>query len=71
MATATMEHEDTAAMGEYWTNLPTDAFVEILLRFPQGNRWRLCLVCRRWRDVIRERMPQAHPTSAPWRSRSS
>ncbi|XP_066351729.1 uncharacterized protein [Miscanthus floridulus] len=59
MATATMESEDTAAMDECWTNLPTDAFVEILLRVPQGNRWRLRFVCRRWRDVIRERMPPA------------
>jgi hypothetical protein len=50
--------EDTAAVGEYWTNLPTDAFMEILLRVPQGNRCRLRLVCWRWRDVIRERMPQ-------------
>ncbi|TVU05356.1 hypothetical protein EJB05_48515, partial [Eragrostis curvula] len=38
-------------------NLPTDAFVEILLRLHSRKRWRLRLVCRRWRDVIRERTP--------------
>ncbi|CAO2191920.1 unnamed protein product [Urochloa humidicola] len=38
-------------------SLPTDAFVEILLRLPTTKRWRLRLVCRHWRDVIRDRTP--------------
>ncbi|TVU05363.1 hypothetical protein EJB05_48522, partial [Eragrostis curvula] len=38
-------------------NLPTDAFVEILLRVPSPKRWLLRRVCRRWRDVIRSRTP--------------
>ncbi|KAK3123769.1 hypothetical protein QOZ80_8AG0635760 [Eleusine coracana subsp. coracana] len=38
-------------------NLPTDAFVEILLRLHPIKRWRLRLVCRRWCDVIQDRTP--------------
>ncbi|KAJ1269002.1 hypothetical protein BS78_07G176800 [Paspalum vaginatum] len=54
MATPTpIGGEETA---EGW-NLPTDVFVEILLLLPAIVRWRLRLVCRHWRDVIRERTP--------------
>ncbi|CAO2191921.1 unnamed protein product [Urochloa humidicola] len=42
-------------------NLPTDVFVEILLRLPPTKRWRLRLVCRHWRDVIRDRTPAPAP----------
>lgn len=38
--------------------LPTDAFVDILLRLPTSARRRLRLVCKRWRDVINERTPE-------------
>ncbi|CAO2191919.1 unnamed protein product [Urochloa humidicola] len=40
---------------EGFNNLPTDAFVEILLRLPPSARRRFRLVCKRWRDVINER----------------
>jgi hypothetical protein len=42
--------------------LPTDAFVEVLLRFPTSSRCRVRLVCKRQRDVINERTPERHPT---------
>ncbi|CAO2162911.1 unnamed protein product [Urochloa humidicola] len=40
--------------------LPTDAFVEVLLRLPTSSRRRFRLVCKRWRDVIDERTPERH-----------
>ncbi|CAO2202361.1 unnamed protein product [Urochloa humidicola] len=43
---------------EGFNNLPTDAFVEILLRLPLSARRRFRLVCKRWRDVINERTPE-------------
>ncbi|KAF8646707.1 hypothetical protein HU200_065709 [Digitaria exilis] len=43
-------------------NLPTDAFVEILLRLPTTTRRLLRFVCKRWRDVIDERVPDRHVT---------
>ncbi|KAG2584135.1 hypothetical protein PVAP13_6KG276900 [Panicum virgatum] len=39
-------------------DVPTDAFVEILLRLPTSARRRFRLVCKRWRDVIDERTPE-------------
>ncbi|TVU05394.1 hypothetical protein EJB05_48554, partial [Eragrostis curvula] len=39
-------------------SIPTDAFVDILLRLPQSARRRFRLVCRHWRDVINERTPE-------------
>ncbi|TVU05383.1 hypothetical protein EJB05_48542, partial [Eragrostis curvula] len=54
--------EATAAMDdEACLSLPTDLFVETLLRLPLCKRWRLRLVCRRWRDVIQERTPAPAP----------
>ncbi|XP_052139624.1 putative F-box protein At1g19160 [Oryza glaberrima] len=46
--------------------LPTDAFVEILLRLPPSARRRSRLVCRRWRDVVDARTPegQSHRAKA-------
>ncbi|CAL5005561.1 unnamed protein product [Urochloa decumbens] len=38
--------------------LPTDAFVEVLLRLPTSSRRRFRLVCKRWRDAIDERTPE-------------
>ncbi|CAO2202342.1 unnamed protein product [Urochloa humidicola] len=38
--------------------LPTDAFVEVLLRLPTSSRRRFRLVCKRWRHVIDERTPE-------------
>ncbi|KAF0909144.1 hypothetical protein E2562_031646 [Oryza meyeriana var. granulata] len=38
-------------------DLPTDAFVQILLRIAPSKRRRLRLVCRRWRNVIDSRAP--------------
>lgn len=35
-------------------NVPTDAFVEVLLHLPMSARRRFHLVCKRWRDVIDE-----------------
>ncbi|KAF8751005.1 hypothetical protein HU200_012302 [Digitaria exilis] len=43
-------------------NLPADAFVEILLRLPTTTRRLLRFVCKRWRDVIDERVPDRHVT---------
>ncbi|GJN15851.1 hypothetical protein PR202_gb02795 [Eleusine coracana subsp. coracana] len=42
-------------------NLPTDAFVEILLRLPPSSLWRFRLVSRHWRTVIDERTPRSRP----------
>ncbi|KAL6661205.1 hypothetical protein ACP70R_000589 [Stipagrostis hirtigluma subsp. patula] len=51
------ESKDKAmATADGW-NLPTDAFVEVLLLLPPSKRRRLRLVCRHWRDVIDERAP--------------
>ncbi|KAL6644611.1 hypothetical protein ACP70R_016219 [Stipagrostis hirtigluma subsp. patula] len=44
-------------MDEGW-NLPTDAFVEVLLRLPPSSRRRFRLVCRHWRDVVDTRTPE-------------
>ncbi|KAJ1269001.1 hypothetical protein BS78_07G176700 [Paspalum vaginatum] len=54
--------------------LPTDVFVEILLRLPAINRWRLRLVCRYWHYVILQRTPPVPEPMAlaivrVWRSR--
>ncbi|KAG0551055.1 hypothetical protein BDA96_01G391000 [Sorghum bicolor] len=52
--------EPTAAvdeLGTTWRSLPTDAFVEILLRLPPSRQRLLRLVCRHWRAVIDERTP--------------
>ncbi|CAL5013195.1 unnamed protein product [Urochloa decumbens] len=38
--------------------LPTDAFVEVLLRLPMSSRRRFRLVSKRWRDLINERTPE-------------
>ncbi|KAG2579584.1 hypothetical protein PVAP13_6NG263500 [Panicum virgatum] len=59
MATASASGREAtaAAVDECW-NLPTDAFVEILLRLPPIRRRWARLVCRRWRDVIDERTPR-------------
>jgi hypothetical protein len=38
--------------GTTWRSLPTDAFVEILLRLPPSSRRWVRLVCRHWRAVI-------------------
>uniref|UniRef100_A0A0E0BSX7 F-box domain-containing protein n=1 Tax=Oryza glumipatula TaxID=40148 RepID=A0A0E0BSX7_9ORYZ len=45
--------------------LPTDAFVEILLRLPPFTRRRFRLVCRRWRDLLDERTPRIHARVKP------
>ncbi|CAL4999566.1 unnamed protein product [Urochloa decumbens] len=42
-------------------SLPTDAFVEILLRLPPSCRLWARLVCRHWRDVIDARTPRIPP----------
>lgn len=44
--------------------LPTDAFVEILLRLPPSARRRSRLVCRRWRDVVDARTPEGQSRRA-------
>ncbi|KAL6661202.1 hypothetical protein ACP70R_000586 [Stipagrostis hirtigluma subsp. patula] len=64
-ATMVDRREGTAAVRGGWT-LPTDAFVEVLLRLPPRRRRRLRLVCRYWRDVISERSPvrRSQPTLA-------
>ncbi|CAL5013232.1 unnamed protein product [Urochloa decumbens] len=62
-ATALIGREATAAAGNGWS-LPTDTLVEILLRLPPTKRWRLRLVCRHWRDVIRDRSPAPAPPMA-------
>ncbi|CAL5005529.1 unnamed protein product [Urochloa decumbens] len=62
-ATPPIGREATAAAGNGW-NLPTDTLVEILLRLPPTKRWRLRLVCRHWRDVIRDRTPAPAPPTA-------
>ncbi|TVU05408.1 hypothetical protein EJB05_48569, partial [Eragrostis curvula] len=46
---------------EGW-DLPTDAFVDILLRLPSSTRRRLRLVCRHWREVIDERAAPERPS---------
>ncbi|CAL5005563.1 unnamed protein product [Urochloa decumbens] len=38
--------------------LPTDAFVEVLLRLPTSSRRRFRFVCKHWRDLIDERTPE-------------
>ncbi|KAL6661200.1 hypothetical protein ACP70R_000584 [Stipagrostis hirtigluma subsp. patula] len=64
-ATTVDRREGTASVVGGW-NLPTDAFVEVLLRLPPRRRRRLRLVCRYWRDVINERAPvrRSQPTLA-------
>ena len=47
-----------SAMAGEGFDVPTDAFVEILLRLPTSARRRFRLVCKRWRDVIDERTPE-------------
>ncbi|CAL5005521.1 unnamed protein product [Urochloa decumbens] len=42
-------------------SLPTDAFVEVLLRLPPICRLWARLVCRHWRDVIDARTPRIPP----------
>ncbi|CAN6305173.1 unnamed protein product [Urochloa humidicola] len=45
--------ETTAAVQDGGLGLPTDAFVDILLRLPSSYRhWVTRLVCRYWRDII-------------------
>ncbi|KAG2584720.1 hypothetical protein PVAP13_6KG336706, partial [Panicum virgatum] len=61
MATASPSvREATDAVDDGW-NLPTDAFVEILLRLPPIRRRWARLVCRSWCDVIDERTPRGQP----------
>ncbi|KAL6859049.1 hypothetical protein ACP4OV_018051 [Aristida adscensionis] len=49
-------------MGERWGGgIVADALVDILLRVPPCPRRRLRLVCRHWRDVIDERLPEPQP----------
>ncbi|TVU05372.1 hypothetical protein EJB05_48531, partial [Eragrostis curvula] len=50
-------------MAEEDLTLPTDAFVEILLRLPTSARRRFRLVCKRWRDIIDERTPERQARS--------
>ncbi|KAK3123771.1 hypothetical protein QOZ80_8AG0635800 [Eleusine coracana subsp. coracana] len=42
-------------------NLPTDTFVEILLRLPLSSLLRSRLVSRHWKTVIDERTPRSRP----------
>jgi CRP-like cAMP-binding protein len=53
------DRESTAAVdeGTTWWSLPTDAFVEILLRLPPSWQRLVRLVCRHWRAIIDERTP--------------
>ncbi|CAO2211355.1 unnamed protein product [Urochloa humidicola] len=46
------------AADEGFNNVPTDAFVEILLRLPTSARRRFRLVCKRWRHSIDQRTPE-------------
>ncbi|XP_039815301.1 putative F-box protein At3g16210 [Panicum virgatum] len=61
-------------MADEGFDVPTDAFVEILLRLPTSARRRFRLVCKRWRDVIDERTPERQVRTktlafiGPWRS---
>ncbi|CAN6333225.1 unnamed protein product [Urochloa humidicola] len=41
-----------------WDGIPADVFLDILLRIPLCPRRRLRLICRHWRDVIDERVPE-------------
>nr|XP_015619257.1 uncharacterized protein LOC107276999 [Oryza sativa Japonica Group] len=50
--------------GSILDGLPTDAFVEILLRLPPSARRRSRLVCRRWRDVVDARTPEGQSRRA-------
>uniref|UniRef100_A0A0D9X991 F-box domain-containing protein n=1 Tax=Leersia perrieri TaxID=77586 RepID=A0A0D9X991_9ORYZ len=53
------DEEAESSLGEEMIgDLPTDAFEAILHRIPPSARRRLRLVCRKWRDVIDERMPE-------------
>ncbi|KAL6661731.1 hypothetical protein ACP70R_001115 [Stipagrostis hirtigluma subsp. patula] len=49
-------------MDDGWS-LPTDAFVEVLLRLPPSARRRFRLVCRYWRDVVDTRTPEMQSRS--------
>ncbi|TVU05364.1 hypothetical protein EJB05_48523, partial [Eragrostis curvula] len=55
---AQINSEAAAQAGGALNNLPTDAFVEILLRLPPITQWRCRLVSRHWRAVIDERTPR-------------
>ncbi|TVU05366.1 hypothetical protein EJB05_48525, partial [Eragrostis curvula] len=64
MATASshVNSEAAAKVGEgALRNLPTDAFVEILLRLLLRSLWRCRFVSQYWRAVIDERTPRSQP----------
>ncbi|KAF8758059.1 hypothetical protein HU200_010719 [Digitaria exilis] len=62
MATAAPTNgEATATVNNEGWNLPTDAFVDILLRLSPICRRLARLVCRHWRHVIDERTPPKIP----------
>ncbi|KAL6858894.1 hypothetical protein ACP4OV_017896 [Aristida adscensionis] len=68
MATATAivdGGEAAAAVGDGVRNLPTDAFMEVLLRLPPSKLRVLRLVCRHWRAVVDERAPPARRAVRP------
>ncbi|CAO2207119.1 unnamed protein product [Urochloa humidicola] len=48
-------------MDNRWDGVPADLFVNILQRLPPCPRRRLRLVCRHWRNVIDDRMPERPP----------
>ncbi|CAO2207137.1 unnamed protein product [Urochloa humidicola] len=60
-AASPTDGEATAAVEDGGLSLPTDAFVEILLRLPPSCRLWARLVCRHWRDVIDARTPRVPP----------
>ncbi|TVU05365.1 hypothetical protein EJB05_48524, partial [Eragrostis curvula] len=58
---APINSEAAAEVDGALKNLPTDAFVEILLRLPPSSRWRFRLVSWHWRAVIDEGTPRGQP----------
>jgi hypothetical protein len=51
--------------------VPTDVLVDILRRLPHSCRRRGCHVCRRWRDVVNNRIAetQGSPKLLLWSTR--
>ncbi|CAL5005522.1 unnamed protein product [Urochloa decumbens] len=60
-AASPTDGEATAAVEDGGLSLPTDTFVEILLRLPPSCRLWARLICRHWRDVIDARTPRIPP----------
>jgi CRP-like cAMP-binding protein len=71
-STSLSDRESTATVDEgTWLSLPTDAFVEILLRLPPSNRRWVRLVCRQSKPAVLARRHRRADAAATEQARGA